>query len=414
MNIWKISLQNLKSKPLYTLLSILTLTLSFTLLLGVQQLKTSFKYQMDNNLGEIDLVVGAKGSPLQLVLASVLHLDSPTGNIRYEDALKLAKNPLIKSAVPISYGDNYKGFRIVGTTKAFLALYNSELQEGRHIKNTMEVVLGNSIAKRLDLNIGDTFLSSHGFMEHAIETHNETFTIVGILKPTQKVIDRLIVTNLESVWNVHTHEVELENELHHHEESIDKEHDHDQKGYNSKEITSLLLTSRKPSALLTLPRKINTQTNMQAILPKFELEKLNQYTGVGFNTLSWIAYFILVVSGITIFISLYKMITERSFDLALLRTYGASNVQLIKIVAYEGLIITLFAVILGITLTNLGLYYLLGTLEQNYQYAVLNHLAYKDILLTLKLVLIAVLLSILLAVYPILKMNISTILSHEK
>ena len=109
-------------------------------MLGVQQLETSFKNQIDTNLGNIDLVVGAKGSPLQLVLASVLHLDNPTGNILYEEAQKLNRNPMIKSAVPISYGDNYKGFRIVGTTVDFLSLYNSELQEGHHIKKSMEVV----------------------------------------------------------------------------------------------------------------------------------------------------------------------------------------------------------------------------------------------------------------------------------
>ena len=84
MNLWRISIKNMMVKPLYTLLSILTLSLSISLLLGIQQLKTSFQYQMENNLGEIDLVIGAKGSPLQLVLSSVLHLDNPTGNILYE------------------------------------------------------------------------------------------------------------------------------------------------------------------------------------------------------------------------------------------------------------------------------------------------------------------------------------------
>ncbi|NRA92897.1 MAG: ABC transporter permease, partial [Psychroserpens sp.] len=81
MNIWKISIRNIKAKPLYTLLSILMLSMSIALLLAIQQLKTSFQYQIENNLGDIDLVVGAKGSPLQLVLSSVLHLDNPTGNI---------------------------------------------------------------------------------------------------------------------------------------------------------------------------------------------------------------------------------------------------------------------------------------------------------------------------------------------
>jgi len=230
MNIWKISIKNLKSKPFYTFLSIIILALSITLLLGIQQLKTSFKYQMENNLGDIDLVVGAKGSPLQLVLASILHLDNPTGNINYEDAEKLGKNPLIKSAVPISYGDNYKGFRIVGTTDEFYSFYNAELEQGNMVQNALEVVIGNTIAKQLNIKIGDTFLSSHGFVENTIDVHDDLFTVVGILKPTQKVIDRLIITNLQSVWDVHDHDDHDEHEGEHdnHDDHDKEEHKHQQ------------------------------------------------------------------------------------------------------------------------------------------------------------------------------------------
>jgi putative ABC transport system permease protein len=208
MNIWSISIQNIKSKPLYTFLSVFIASLSIALLLGTQQLKRSFENQIENNLGNIDVVVGAKGSPLQLVLASVLHLDNSTGNISYKEALKMSKNPLIKSAVPISYGDNYKGYRIVGTTQEYIALYDGELKKGHLVENAMEVILGNSVAQKLNLKIGDTLLSAHGLAENSIEDHDELLTVVGILKPTKKVIDRLIITNLESIWNVHNHKSE--------------------------------------------------------------------------------------------------------------------------------------------------------------------------------------------------------------
>jgi putative ABC transport system permease protein len=101
MNIWSLSLYNIKAKPLYTFLIVLTLSLSIALLFGVQQLKNSFLNQIENNLGDIDLVIGAKGSPLQLVLSSVLHFDTPTGNIPYEKAKKIARNARIKKAIPI-------------------------------------------------------------------------------------------------------------------------------------------------------------------------------------------------------------------------------------------------------------------------------------------------------------------------
>ncbi|CAL2091003.1 putative ABC transport system permease protein [Tenacibaculum sp. 190524A05c] len=473
MNVWKISLENIKSKPLYTFLSVFTLALSIALLLGIQQLKSSFKYQTENNLGGIDLVLGAKGSPLQLVLASILHMDDPTGNIKYSEAKKIAKNRMIKTAVPISYGDNFKGYRIVGTTNEFLSLYDAKVSYGKGVEKSLDAVIGATVAEKLGLSVGDTFLSSHGLVENDIDVHNDKFTIVGILEPTYKVIDRLIVTKLESIWDVHAHHDHEEeshskhkddekysdnadehhdhdkNESHenqeehadehhdhdkheshrNHEEHTDENHDHDkheshgnheehadehEEHNENREITSLLISFKTPRALLTLPRRINDQTNMQAALPKFELDKLYSYTGIGFKTITWIAYLILLISGMIIFISLYKMVKERSFDLALLRTFGASNFQLIKLVTYEGLMIVLSAFVLGFGFIKILLHFLFQYMQTDYLKGVLQPLSFNEIVPTAVLVLIIIFVSIAVAIYPILKMKVSTILSNEK
>lgn len=409
MNIWKISIQNIKSKPLYSLLSIFLLSLSIALLLGIQQLKISFKHQMENNLGDIDLVVGAKGSPLQLVLSSILHLDNPTGNIPYKEVKNLVKNRMIKRATPISYGDNYKGFRIIGSTPGFLDHYNAEIKKGDSIQKSMEVLLGYSVAEKLKLDIGDTFLSSHGLIDNEIDIHDKEFIVVGILKDTQKVVDKLIITKLESIWDVHNHEAHDDHNSH----EINHDHD-DHDDHDDRKITSLLITSRTPSALLTLPRKINENTNMQAALPKYELDKLYKFTGIGFKTISWIAYIILFISGITIFISLYRMIKERAFDLAILRTYGATNTQMIKMVTYEGLIIVFFAFIIGLLITKIGLYFIFSFAEIGNGSNILHSLPISEMTKIIRLVFIMFILSVSLAIYPILKMNISTILNNEK
>ena len=422
MMLWKISIQNIKIKPIYTFLSVFILGLSIALLIGIQQLKTSFKYQMKNNLGDIDLVIGAKGSPLQLVLSSVLHLDNPTGNISYGEAKKIAENPFIKQAIPISYGDNYKGYKIVGTTSDFPTIYNAELEKGRTVKNAMEVVLGHLVAEKLKLKIGDTFLSSHGLVESSIDVHEEELIIVGIYKPTQKVIDRLIITNLESVWDVHDHDhVDEDHEEDTHEHTADsdihedhEEDTHEHENHDEKEITSLLVSFRNPTGFLTLPRRINENTNMQAALPKYELDRLYEYTGVGFKTISWIAYIILVISNIIIFISLYKMVRERSFDLALLRTYGANKNQLIKIIAYEGLIIVCIAFVVGLILSKMGLYFLVNNVDVMSNQKILQSITFEDFAQIGALIFIMIAAAILLAIYPITKMNISTILSNEK
>lgn len=398
MNIWKISILNIKSKPLYTFLSVAILALSIALLLGIQQLKKSFLYQIQHNLGGVDLVVGAKGSPLQLVLSSVLHLDNPTGNIAYAEAKKIGKNPMVKMAVPISFGDNYKGSKIVGTTSDFLTLYNAKIQKGRFVTHEMEVVIGQQVAERFKIEIGATLLSSHGLVANDIEVHEKPFKVVGILEATHKVIDRLIITNLESVWEVHEHE----------EAHIDDHHEED------KEITSLLISFKNPRAMLTFPRTINEKTTLQAALPKYELNRLLEYTSVGFKTISWIAYIILFIAGITIFISLYKMVKERAFDLALLRTYGASNTQLIQMVFYEGLLVVTIAFVVGYLIAKSGLYILFSLFESGNPQIPLQELSLLQISEVIGLVFVMIIVSTLLAIYPIVKMNISTILTNEK
>ncbi len=400
MNVFRLSIKNIQSKPIYTFLGIFVLALSIALLLGIQQLKSSFAHQMDNNLGEIDLVIGAKGSPLQLVLSSVLHLDNPTGNISYESAKKVGSNPLIKSAVPISYGDNYKGFRIVGTTPEFIELYQASLLRGKLAEGPYEVVIGSAVAQKLKLELGASFSSAHGLMENTIDVHDHQLTVVGILNPSKKVIDRLILTTLETVWNVHEHEHADENQEPIHEKE--------------REITSLLVSFRSPTAVMMLPRQINDNTLMQAALPKFELDKLVEFTGVGIKTISLIAYLILAISALTIFLSLYKMVKERAFDLALLRTYGASNLQLIKMVSYEGFIIAIAAMFLGFLFVKFWLYFMFQFATLGYQENFLQSLRPQDIWQLGILVVLVIIAAITLAIYPIIKMNISTILSNEK
>ena len=417
MNNWIISIKNLLHKPLYTFLSIFSLSISVGLLLGIQQLDSSIQNQFTNTLGNIEMVVGAKGSPLQLVLSSILHLDNPTGNIKYSEVEKLAKNPLVKTAIPISYGDNYKGYRIVGTTTAFSKIYKAQLLKGKEVENSMEVVLGNDVAKKLNLQLGDTFLSSHGLTENAIEEHEKSFTVVGLYKPTYKVIDKLIVTNLSSIWDVHNHE---ENEIEeapdeeHREEKVHEEHEHHDHKHEDKEVTSILVSFRNPMGLMTMPRNINANSTMQAALPKYELDRLFRFTGVGVKAISWIAYTILLISCITIFISLYKMVRERAFDLALMRTYGASNFQLFRIVALEGILIVVISLIFGFLFSQIGLYFIVNLFKSQFQQEIILTFSTTKMLNNVFIVLVISIVSILLAIFPLLKMNVSKILSDEK
>ncbi|MCK0155837.1 ABC transporter permease [Cellulophaga sp. F20128] len=396
MNLVKLSFKNLVSKPLNALLSLLLLVLSVALVTFMLQLSEQVKGNLDKNIKPVDLVVGAKGSPLQLVLSSVLHIDAPTGNIKLIEAEKLKKSRLIKTAIPVSYGDNYKGVRILGTDSTYFAMYHANLKMGRFFSKSHEVVLGSTSAKKLKLKLGDTFLSSHGLADQSLqEHHGHPFVVVGVLESTGSVVDNLIVTNLESIWDVHGH--------------AEEEHKHE-----DLEITSLLIQFRNPMAMVQLPRYINDKTNMQAALPSLEINRLVRLLGVGVQTIQLIAIAILLVSGLSIFISLLKAIRERRQELALLRTYGATSGQLLWLVLLEGLFLGLIGFIFGWLIGRIGLWVIAAYAQDSYGYSLSLGLptTWEAILLVATLAITA--LASILASLSVFKLNVSKILSTEK
>ena len=399
MNIIKLSYKNILAKPLQTFLTVLILSLSIGLLLGVKQLNKVFESQLQQSLNGVDMVVGAKGSPLQLVLSAVLHIDNPTGNISYNEAKKIGKNKYIKDAIPISIGDNYEGYKIVGTSAGYVDLHKTSIETGTLFNTTNEVVIGNAVSKNLNLNIGDTFYSSHGMIENAVESHDEhPLKVVGILKPTQNVIDRLILTNLETIWHLHEHEDENDN------------HDHN---HDNEDITALLIKFKNKRGLLFLPRNINENTPFQAALPKYQLDKLFQFTAIGTKAITWIALSILLVSGISMFVSLYRMVKERAKELALIRTYGASRNKLILLVFSEGLLVGVFSFFLGVLLATFGLQTIISLIKDTYKQQIYLLKYQNDILELLLFIFGIIIIATLIAIRPIFKMDISKIISHE-
>lgn len=395
MNLVKLSYKNLVSKPLNMLLSLLLLVLSIALVTLVLQMSTQVQGNLDKNIKPVDMVVGAKGSPLQLVLSSVLHIDNPTGNISLAEANKLAKSRLIKTAIPVSYGDNYKNYRILGTDTTYFGLYKAKIATGRLFHNTFEVVLGSTVAKKLQLKLGDTFQSSHGLADASLDAHEHPFSVVGILEDSGTIVDNLIVCNLKSIWDVHDH---------------GEDHDHNE---NKKEITSMLVQFKGPMAMVQLPRHINERTKMQAALPSFEINRLVSLLSVGTKTVQGIALVILLVSGLSIFISLLKAIRERKQELALLRTYGATSGQLLWIVVLEGLILGALGYIIGWVLGRIGLWIFSFLAEESYGYTIALNWPTKWELILFAVTLGITILASILASLSIYRLNVSKILTKE-
>ncbi len=360
MNIRRLSWQNLISNPLSTILCLLLMTFGVGVISLVLLLNNEVEQQLQRNLKGIDMVVGAKGSPLQLILSTVYHIDNPTGNIPIEEVNKLKKNPMVKSSIPLSFGDTYNGFRIVGTTHAYAELYQAKLKEGKLWNQTLEVVVGNTVAELNQLNIGDSFHGSHGLIEGG-EIHDQfSYEVVGILEQSNSALDQLILTNTESIWKIHNHDTDD-----HVCSDPDHHHEHEEQ---EAMITALLVKFKSPVGFIQLPRKVNETTNLQAAVPAFEINRLISLLGFGAQTINMIAIIIMIVSGLSIFISLFNSLKKRRYELALMRVHGATRWQLVKLVLQEGMLLSLFGTIFGLLVSRFALYAMSLLIDVNYSF----------------------------------------------
>lgn len=325
------------ARPLGAALNVLLLALglgsiTFLLLVGAQLSKA-----FDRDLAGIDVVVGAKGSPMQLILSGVLHVDVPPGNIPLKAVRELEKHPMVKSLIPISLGDSLQGFRIVGTSHAYAEHYGATLAQGRQWTAPMEAVLGATVARKLGLKLGDRFIGSHGLGAGGHLHGDNPYTVVGILQPSGSVIDRLVLTDSASVWKVHEDYTAVDDED---RAAMEEE----------REITMALVQYTTPMAALSFPRYVNTSTEMQAAAPALEITRLLSMLGLGTDVLRAFAGVLLLTAGLSVFIALWSAVRERRADLAVLRMLGAAAPKVAALLLCEAVWLAVVASVLGLAL----------------------------------------------------------------
>jgi putative ABC transport system permease protein len=351
MNLIKIILNYARQRWLYTSLNVLLLGLGLSLIFVTLSVFRQVEENFYRNTKNIDMVVGAEGSPLQLVLSSVYHIDVPTGNISLSEAQKITQNKLfVKKAIPISLGDNFRGFRIVGTTQAYPDNYQARLQSGVWWKKEMEAVLGLEVARAENIKIGDTFVGGHGTQNDGNEEllhKDKPYKVVGIMQKTNTVLDKLVLTGLESIWHIH------EAEEHHDHEAADKE------------ITALLIEFGSPMAAINLPRQVDALDNMQSAIPMGEVARFLSIVGIGAEALKGLGYVLLAIAMLGVFIGIYNSVRERRYDLAVMRALGASKLFLFGLIIFEGLFIATLGVLVGLLLGHLGLELLAKTFSES-------------------------------------------------
>lgn len=346
MKLLRLAVQNLVHKPLNLALSLLLFALGIGLISLLFIVNEQITQKFEKNLAGVDMILGAKGSPLQLVLNGLYHIDAPTGNIPLKEVTPFLnpRHPFIRKAVPLSLGDSYHGFRIVGTDTGFVSLYHAQLKEGNWFDHSMDVVIGSIVADNIHLKIGETFVSNHGLTNEDISKHEHApFRLVGILQPTGTVCDQLLLTPTESIWDVHEHAKAKKDSV----SGTDT--------VQAKEITTLLIQFKNNRSLfaLNMARGINANTQLQAATPAIEINRLFSMMGIGFDAIKILAWVIAVVSGLSIFISLYNSLKERKHELALMRVMGARPGTLFTLIVLEGFSIAVIGYILGILTSHL-------------------------------------------------------------
>lgn len=349
MTLAGLSLAYLKDRALNTALNILLLTLSVATLVILILFSSQLSERFARDAQGIDLVVGAKGSPLQLILSSIYQVDVPTGNIPLGTVDMLRGDPTVAQVIPLALGDSFRTYRIVGTESAYVDHYGGRMAEGRMFEAPYEAVIGAQVARGTGAGLGQKFEGSHGLSGEG-HVHEQTpFEVVGILAPTGTVLDRLIVTPVSSVWAAHG----LGTGPHEDHEGEASGHDGhgDEPGHAAGpdlEVTALLVRYRSPLAAVRLPTFINRQTQLQAAAPAVEMTRLLSLLGVGIDAARAFAVLLMATSGLSIFVALYSALRQREGDMAMLRVMGARPPAIFGHIVLEGVLLAAAGALLGV------------------------------------------------------------------
>ncbi len=344
MSLLGLSLAYLRARFLGTCLNLLLLALGVGMIVLLLLFGAKLEERLTRDAAGLDLVIGAKGSPLQLILSSIYHLDIPTGNIPISEVARWRGHDLVESVMPLALGDSLGGFRIVGTEKTYAEHYDATLADGRFWQAPFEAVLGSDVGKKTGLAVGDRFLGNHGLAPGGPAHGDHAYEVVGLLAPTGSVVDRLVLTGVDSVWA--SHGIEGPDTVH----GETEDHDEAKPADSRQAVTALLLRYRSPLAAVQLPPLVNQTKGLQAAAPALEMARLVSMIGIGTDAVSGFGLLIMAMAGLSVFIGLTNALQARRYDLAVMRVMGASPRTLFAQLLLEGSLLAIGGALLGLAL----------------------------------------------------------------
>lgn len=343
MTLARISVFYLRKRALGTALNVALLAFGIAAVTLLLLASTQLEERIHRDARGIDLVVGAPGSQTQLILSAVYGLDAPAGSIGWNGVQEIASHRGVAKAIPLAMGDHYYGFRIVGTTHDYPAHHGAALVEGALWAGPLEAVFGADVAARLRPRIGSSFDASHSVPGSAGLPHPEAaYRVVGILGRTGTVIDRLVLTDVASYWKLHPTPPDPDEGALIPEPPID----------SGARVTALLVQYDVSHAASEIPYLVN-ELGLQAAAPAHEARRLHGIISVGIDLLRGFAIVLMLSAALSIFIALYNGLNERRYDIAVMRTLGATGADVMGLLLFEGLLLALAGAVVGLALGHL-------------------------------------------------------------
>ncbi len=387
-----ITFKSLKNRKLTTLLCILSIALSVTLFLGIGRMRKGAEEGFTNTISQTDFIVGAKGGAINLLLYTVFHMGSPVNNIRYSSYEEIKNSHSVKWTIPISLGDSYKGYRVIGTDENFFLHYqfrkdqNIELQDGRVPTEVFDVVIGSEIAKKLFHRVGDDIVLAHGLQAEALYQHDATpFKIAGILKPTQTPIDKAVFITLYGMEAMHIGwETGVPDSA-----KIDPAK-YLKENIQINQLTSFMVGLKNRIAILKMRRFIDQYEKepLMAIIPALTLQEMWETLSYVEKVLSVIGLAVLLVGFLTIIIALYTSINERRREMSIFRSVGAHPWQILGLILYESTLLVFSGIVTGVALLYGLLIFLRPILESKFSLSLEINFLTKEELIFLAVVLV--------------------------
>ncbi len=350
-----LAVKSIKNRKFTTILTVASIALSVTLLLGVERIRKEARASFTKTISGTDLIIGARTGPVQLLLYSVFRIGNATNNISCQRYQEISRNPNVNWTIPISLGDSHHGYRVMGTNADYFEYFRYaggrrlEMSEGRIFEGVFDAVIGADVAKALDYQLEDEIIIAHGAGKVSFIKHDDKpFTVVGILKKTGTPVDQTVHVQLEGIEAIH---IDWQDGAPVPGQSISAQQVLTM-DLSPKVVTAFFVGLKSRIAVFSVQRSVNQYSKepLLAILPGVALQELWDLIGVAEKALLAVSGFVVVVGLSGMLIALMTSLNERRREMAILRSVGARPLHVFSMIVGESALLTLTGVAIGIGL----------------------------------------------------------------